>query len=81
MRRSMEKRSFHEKGDYRHRGAGACRLCDDRLSGQVTMAWVYYDRGISHLQMKDYEKAIVEFQRSINTDRKVQYVIMPWHDL
>jgi type IV pilus assembly protein PilF len=34
------------------------------------MAEGYYDRGISHLQTKDYEKALVEFQRSINTDPK-----------
>jgi len=39
-------------------------------SDKSTMAVGYYDRGISHLQMKDYEKAIVEFQRSINTDPK-----------
>jgi len=30
----------------------------------------YYERGLSHLQTKDYEKALVEFQRSINTDSK-----------
>ena len=34
------------------------------------MAEGYYDRGISHLQSKDFEKAMVEFQRSINTDPK-----------
>ncbi len=34
------------------------------------MAEGYYNRGISHLQSKDYEKAMVEFQRSINTDSK-----------
>lgn len=34
------------------------------------MAEGYYNRGISHLQAKDYEKAMVEFQRSINTDSK-----------
>lgn len=34
------------------------------------MAEGYYDRGISHLQSRDYEKAMVEFQRSINTDPK-----------
>jgi len=34
------------------------------------MAEGYYDRGISHLQAKDYEKALVEFQRSINTNPK-----------
>lgn len=39
-------------------------------SDKSTMAVGYYDRGISHLQMKDYEKAIVEFQRSIETDPK-----------
>ncbi len=32
------------------------------------MAEGYYDRGISFLEVKDYEKAIVEFQRSIKTD-------------
>ena len=37
---------------------------------KTKMAEGYYDRGISHLQMKDYEKATVEFQRSINTDPK-----------
>lgn len=34
------------------------------------MAEGYYDRGISHLQSKDYERALVEFQRSINTNPK-----------
>ncbi len=34
------------------------------------MAEGYYGRGLSHLQGKDYEKALVEFQRSINTDSK-----------
>ena len=34
------------------------------------MAEGYYNRGISHLQTKDFEKAMVEFQRSINTDPK-----------
>ena len=34
------------------------------------MAEGYYNRGINHLQTKDYEKAMVEFQRSINTDSK-----------
>jgi type IV pilus assembly protein PilF len=34
------------------------------------MAEGYYDRGISHLQAKDYEKALVEFQRSMNTNPK-----------
>lgn len=37
---------------------------------KTRMAEGYYDRGISYLQGKDYEKAIVEFQRSINTDPK-----------
>jgi type IV pilus assembly protein PilF len=30
----------------------------------------YYNRGITHLQSKDYEKALVEFQRSVQTDSK-----------
>ncbi len=34
------------------------------------MAQGYYDRGISYLQVKDYEHALVEFQRSIKTDKK-----------
>ena len=37
---------------------------------ETKMAEGYYDRGISHLQTKDYEKALVEFQRSINTNPK-----------
>jgi len=39
-------------------------------SDNTKMAEGYYNRGISHLQSKDYEKAMVEFQRSINTDGK-----------
>ncbi len=34
------------------------------------MAQGYYDRGVNFLQMKDYQSAIVEFQRSIKTDPK-----------
>ena len=34
------------------------------------MAEGYYNRGINHLQTKDFERAMVEFQRSINTDPK-----------
>lgn len=34
------------------------------------MAQGYYDRGISYLQTRDYERALVEFQRSIKTDSK-----------
>ena len=37
---------------------------------KTKMAEGYYGRGLSHLQGKDYEKALVEFQRSINTDSK-----------
>jgi len=37
---------------------------------KTKMAEGYYGRGLSHLQAKDYEKALVEFQRSINTDSK-----------
>jgi Tfp pilus assembly protein PilF len=37
---------------------------------KTKMAEGYYGRGLSHLQNKDYEKALVEFQRSINTDSK-----------
>jgi len=39
-------------------------------SDSTKLAEGYYNRGISHLQTKDYEKAVVEFQRSINTDSK-----------
>ncbi len=39
-------------------------------SDKTKMAEGYYNRGINHLQSKDYEKAMVEFQRSINTDSK-----------
>lgn len=48
------------------------------------MAQGYYDRGISHLQVKDYERAIVEFQRSINTNPKnkmSQYAMGMVYDL
>jgi Tfp pilus assembly protein PilF len=34
------------------------------------MAEGYYTRGVSYLEVKDYEKAMVEFQRSIKTDSK-----------
>lgn len=34
------------------------------------MAQGYYDRGISYLQVKDFERALVEFQRSLKTDPK-----------
>jgi type IV pilus assembly protein PilF len=37
---------------------------------KTKMAEGYYERGLNHLQSKDYEKALVEFQRSINTDPK-----------
>ena len=37
---------------------------------KTKMAEGYYERGLSHLQNKDFEKALVEFQRSINTDSK-----------
>src|SRR5512137_221007 len=37
---------------------------------KAKMAEGYYERGLNHLQSKDYEKALVEFQRSINTDPK-----------
>jgi type IV pilus assembly protein PilF len=37
---------------------------------KIKMAEGYYERGLNHLQSKDYEKALVEFQRSINTDPK-----------
>lgn len=35
---------------------------------KTKMAQGYYDRGISYLQVKDYERALVEFQRSVKTD-------------
>lgn len=34
------------------------------------LAQGYYDRGISYLQVRDFEKALVEFQRSIRADSK-----------
>ena len=37
---------------------------------KAKMAEGYYERGLNHLQSKDYEKALVEFQRSINTNPK-----------
>jgi Tfp pilus assembly protein PilF len=37
---------------------------------KTKMAEGYYGRGLSYLQSKDYEKALVEFQRSMNTDPK-----------
>jgi type IV pilus assembly protein PilF len=37
---------------------------------KTKMAEGYYERGLNHLQSKDYERALVEFQRSINADPK-----------
>lgn len=40
------------------------------VTDKSKMAQGYYDRGISHLQVRDFEKALVEFERSIQTDSK-----------
>ena len=48
------------------------------------MAQGYYDRGISYLQVKDYERALVEFQRSLQTDsgnKMPYYALGVVHDL
>ena len=37
---------------------------------KTKMAEGYYMKGLSYLQDKNYELALVEFQRSINTDSK-----------
>ncbi|MDH4162028.1 MAG: tetratricopeptide repeat protein [Nitrospirota bacterium] len=42
----------------------------NELSAKTKMAQGYYDRGINYLQMRDFEHALVEFQRSIKTDSK-----------
>ncbi len=44
--------------------------CATTGTNDKKMAQGYYDRGINYLQMKDYERAIVEFQRAIKTDPK-----------
>jgi Tfp pilus assembly protein PilF len=51
---------------------------------KTKMAQGYYDRGINFLQMKDYQSAIVEFQRSIKTDPKNKmsyYALGVVHDM
>ncbi len=49
-------------------GLAACATTG--TTNNTKMAQGYYDRGINYLQMKDYEHAIVEFQRAIKTDPK-----------
>jgi Tfp pilus assembly protein PilF len=50
--------------------AGCATTGTSGTTDKHKMAEGYYNRGISHLQTKDFEKAMVEFQRSINTDPK-----------
>jgi type IV pilus assembly protein PilF len=49
-------------------GLAACATTG--APNNTSMAQGYYDRGINYLQMKDNERAIVEFQRAIQTDPK-----------
>ena len=48
----------------------ACATTQVNKVTDVKMAEGYYLKGVSYLQKKNYELAIVEFQRSIQTDRK-----------
>ena len=50
-------------------GLAACATTGTPVDA-TKVAQGYYDRGINYLQMKDYEKALVEFQRAIKTDPK-----------
>jgi len=47
-----------------------CATTTGPTTDKTKMAEGYYSKGLNHLQSKDYEKALVEFQRSINTDPK-----------
>ncbi len=48
----------------------ALAACATTGANPTKVAQGYYDRGVNYLQMKDYERAIVEFQRAIKTDPK-----------
>ena len=48
----------------------ACVTTQVNKVGNVKMAEGYYLKGVSYLQKKNYELALVEFQRSIQTDKK-----------
>jgi type IV pilus assembly protein PilF len=48
----------------------ACATTPSNKVNNVKMAEGYYMKGVSYLQKKDYELALVEFQRSIQTDKK-----------
>ncbi len=47
----------------------ACATTQVNNVGKVKMAEGYYMKGVSYLQKKNYELAMVEFQRSIQTDK------------
>lgn len=48
----------------------ACATTQVSNVDNVKMAEGYYMKGVSYLQKKNYELALVEFQRSIQTDKK-----------
>jgi tetratricopeptide (TPR) repeat protein len=48
----------------------ACATTPVNNVDNVKMAEGYYMKGVSYLQKKNYELALVEFQRSIQTDKK-----------
>ncbi|OGW38176.1 MAG: hypothetical protein A2X58_05085 [Nitrospirae bacterium GWC2_56_14] len=48
----------------------ACVSTPANKVDNVKMAEGYYMKGVSYLQKKNYELAVVEFQRSIQTDKK-----------
>ena len=48
----------------------ACATTQVNNVNNVKMAEGYYMKGVSYLQKKNYELALVEFQRSIQTDKK-----------
>jgi type IV pilus assembly protein PilF len=48
----------------------ACATTQTNNIDNVKMAEGYYMKGVSYLQKKNYELALVEFQRSIQTDKK-----------
>ena len=48
----------------------ACATTQVNNVDNVKMAEGYYMKGVSYLQKKNYELALVEFQRSIQTDKK-----------
>ncbi len=48
----------------------ACATAQVSNVDNIKMAEGYYMKGVSYLQKKNYELALVEFQRSIQTDKK-----------